>query len=254
MSGFYLMYRDWQDNPLFGREAFSRRDAWVWLIEQACFTPKNINIAGKTVTLQRGQLSSSLRFMAKAWDWDEAKVRRFLSRARSEKMIDAATDAGQTIITICNYDKYQAPDFSSDAPSDAETTQQRRGGDAKYKEGKEGKEAKASSPRGAVVVFPRPDFADPQHWADLLTNRKQKRLPNTASAHAKMMADIARFADDEWPPGRLVQHAAEKGWGGIYDPRTGGNDNGFRKSGGNGIGKTDGFTSALRQAGGRQAC
>lgn len=146
MSGFYLMHRDWQDNPLFGREAFSRRDAWVWMIERACYAPKDIDIAGKTVALQRGQFSSSLRYMAKAWGWDEAKVRRFLSRARSENMIDAATDAGQTIVTICNYDRYQAPEKSSDAPADAAAPQQRRGSDANNKEGNKGKEDNPPNP------------------------------------------------------------------------------------------------------------
>ena len=27
--GFYLMHRGWQDSPIFGRETYSRRDAWV---------------------------------------------------------------------------------------------------------------------------------------------------------------------------------------------------------------------------------
>lgn len=79
--------------------------------------------------------------------------------------------------------------------------------------------AKAPSQRAAKPdVFPRPDFADPQAWADLLVNRKAKRLPNTASAHRKLLADIARHSSDAWPPGRLIEHAAAKGWGGIYDP------------------------------------
>ncbi|WP_311271058.1 hypothetical protein [Sphingobium sp. WCS2017Hpa-17] len=137
MSGYYLMARGWQDNPIFGREEYSRRDAWVWMIEQAAHTERKVGIAGKTFTLQRGQFSSSLRYMAKAWGWDEAKVRRFLSRAKNENMIDAATDAGQTVITICNYDVYQAPSRNGDAGTDAATTRRRRGNDANKKEGNE---------------------------------------------------------------------------------------------------------------------
>lgn len=140
MSGFYLMYRGWQDQPLFGNDPFDRRSAFVWLIENANFADKEIDINGKTVMVKRGQICASLRYMAKAWKWDEAKVRRFLKRAQTEKIIDAATDAGQTIITLCNYEKYQSPKKDTDAADDAVTTQQRRGGDAKYKEGKEGKE------------------------------------------------------------------------------------------------------------------
>lgn len=77
------------------------------------------------------------------------------------------------------------------------------------------------TPRAAA--FPKPDWAEPQAWADFLTNRKRKRLPNTASAYAGFLADIERLTDNEWPPGRLLKHAATKGWGGIYDPRDGRN-------------------------------
>ncbi|HLZ78829.1 MAG TPA: hypothetical protein VKQ09_05770 [Sphingomonas sp.] len=235
MSGFYLMHRGWQDNAVFRNEEFSRRDAFVWLIEEAAFRPTKIHAGTGEIMLERGQLSHSLRFMAKAWKWDEAKVRRFLSSLVKSQIIDASTDAGQTVITIRNYEVYQTPGGSPDAGDDADATQQRRGGDAKKKEGKEVKntsEAKASSVQRAQTPhadpFPRPDFADPQHWADFLANRKRKKLPNTATAHARLLSDIARLADEEWPPGRILQHAAERGWAGIYDPRENGNRNGQR--------------------------
>jgi len=67
--------------------------------------------------------------------------------------------------------------------------------------------------------FPRPDWADPQHWSDLLANRKRKSLPNTATAHKKLIADIHRLTDADWPPGRLLEHAAAKGWAAIYNPK-----------------------------------
>lgn len=67
--------------------------------------------------------------------------------------------------------------------------------------------------------FPRPDWADPQHWTDFLANRKRKSLPNTATAHKKFIGDIERLTDADWPPGRLLEHAAAKGWAAIYDPR-----------------------------------
>ncbi|GLV21979.1 hypothetical protein TomMM35A_18320 [Sphingobium sp. TomMM35A] len=67
--------------------------------------------------------------------------------------------------------------------------------------------------------FPMPEGAAPEHWRDLLANRKRKNLPNTPTAHKRLMADIARFSDEEWPPGRLIEHAAAMGWAAIYDPR-----------------------------------
>jgi hypothetical protein len=73
---------------------------------------------------------------------------------------------------------------------------------------------------GAAEDFPKPDWCEEdQTWADFLKNRKRKRQPNTPTAYKGFLDDIARIADDEWPPGRLLRHAAAKGWGGIYDPR-----------------------------------
>lgn len=72
---------------------------------------------------------------------------------------------------------------------------------------------------GAVDVFPRPEWADPVAWADFMGNRKAKKARNTATAYRGFLADIERLSDDEWPPGRLLEHAAGKGWKGIYDPR-----------------------------------
>ena len=95
--------------------------------------------------------------------------------------------------------------------------------------------AKATSLREA---FPMPVGTDPQCWRDFLENRKRKRLGNTATAHRKLLADLARLSDDEWPPPRLIEHAAAHGWGGIYDPREQRNGHMGRHQSANGISAT----------------
>lgn len=70
--------------------------------------------------------------------------------------------------------------------------------------------------RGA---FPKPGWVeDDEVWQDFLSNRKRKRCPNTATAYKGFLDDIERLTKPEWPPWRLLQHAARKGWAGIYDP------------------------------------
>lgn len=83
-------------------------------------------------------------------------------------------------------------------------------------------EANASTRRPrkpAENAFPKPDWADPQVWADFLTNRKAKRCQNTPTAYKRFLDDISRLASGEWPPGRLLEHAAARGWAGIFEPR-----------------------------------
>lgn len=92
--------------------------------------------------------------------------------------------------------------------------------------------------------FPRPDGVDPQHWRDFLANRKRKRLSNTLTAHKRLLDDLARLSDDEWPPGRLIEHAAAKGWGGIYDPREKESRNGMAGS----TRSADGLSATTRAA------
>ena len=87
----------------------------------------------------------------------------------------------------------------------------------------EEEEAKASPSQRARPVkpdpFTRPDWADSQHWLDFLANRKARSCQNTTTAYKKFLADIARLTSDDWPPGRLLEHAAANGWAGIYEPR-----------------------------------
>jgi hypothetical protein len=122
------MYRGWMDKAIFRSEPYSRRDAWVWLIEHANFADAQSE--------QRGQLRCTLRYLAQAWGWDDPKVRRFLSRAQTDAMLTRVADAGQTVITICNYGLYQASSQNGDAPKRNPPTRRRRVADAEDKEGK----------------------------------------------------------------------------------------------------------------------
>lgn len=79
-------------------------------------------------------------------------------------------------------------------------------------------EAKASR---AADPFPRPDWANPAVWSDWMDIRKTKKARNTATAYAGFLSDIAKLTNDEWPPGRLLEHAVRKSWAGIYEPKEG---------------------------------
>lgn len=128
--GVFALDRGVWDHPSFDDEPLTQREAWFWLIGEASYKERVRRIGTVTVELQRGQVAASLRFLAAKWQWSEPRVRRFLNRLKTDAMIDATADAGITVITICNYNKYQRVSLPSDAEPDAETdaaaTQQRR--------------------------------------------------------------------------------------------------------------------------------
>ena len=148
---WYRLHRGWQDNAVFRNEAFSRRDAFVWLVENAQYKPAKVYAPKGEVSLDRGQLCHSLRFMAGAWKWDLAKVSRFITSLITAKIIDTATDTGQTVITICNYAKYQDLTAEGETASETAAIQQRDGGDTKKKERKKEKKEETYAFSGVVI-------------------------------------------------------------------------------------------------------
>jgi hypothetical protein len=153
--GVFAVDRGIFEHERFADEPFTEREAWVWMIGEAAYRPHSRRIGKLRVELARGQLAHSTRFMAEKWKWSEASVRRFLTRLKGsppkiDAMIDAATDAGITVITINNYSAYQRVslpnDAATDAPNDAAATQQRR-----KEEGLEYREKNESGTRARPV-------------------------------------------------------------------------------------------------------
>lgn len=106
--GFIALARGVFDHPVVGaQKPFDRLNAWSWMIFEAAWKARRYDAGGVTVMLQRGQLAHSIRFLADAWGWHRAKVERFLTRLKTETMIETSSETGITIISICNYETYQ---------------------------------------------------------------------------------------------------------------------------------------------------
>lgn len=119
----------WDHPVLRGRAPFRRVEAFLWLVSEAAWKPRRLRVGGQTITLARGQLAHSIRYMAKAWRWEKTKVERFFDDLKTETMIATDTATGITITTICNYDKYQVvglPNETENAPEHATQTRQQR--------------------------------------------------------------------------------------------------------------------------------
>jgi hypothetical protein len=128
--GVFAVDRGIWDHPAFAPEAFTEREAAMWLFGAAAWKPKRVRVGKVQVDLARGQCAFATRFMAERWRWSEARVRRFLNRLTSDAVVTIQTTRQATLITICKYDEYQfgrrTDDEPSDAQDDAESTHKRR--------------------------------------------------------------------------------------------------------------------------------
>lgn len=182
MSGYVAMRRDWQRHDIFGADEFSRRDAWAWLIANAAWKPTKTRIKGASVDLHRGELCFSQRFLAEKWGWSKSRVDRFIAILRAEGMIatrskigataDHPAGQGQSILTICNYDKFQSPlreeRGNDDAASGATAGQQRGKEEEGNNKGTIEPEEGSNRAKGADFVFEgkiiRLTAADYRQW------------------------------------------------------------------------------------------
>lgn len=167
MSGYIKISRQIWESTAFAHEVFSEREAWVWMISEASFVDRRKRVGDLIVHLDRGDLALSSRFAASVWGWTDSKVRRYLKRLEKLEMILAKTDAGVTVVSICNYEKFQ----SGEQAGDAVPTQDRRRTDANYKKDeirmKEGEEIEANASykktRGSRLSS---DWFLPKDWGE----------------------------------------------------------------------------------------
>jgi len=190
-EGFFLLHRGWRDNSIFKGE-FSRSDAWVWLIENTCWKPTRHDVKGKTVTLERGQICASRERLSKVFQWSPSAVERFLVRLETEQMIERETGQGKTIITVCNYAKYQDVQSGTGQETEQQTGQESDRNRTAKEQGNKGtsigEEAKASPPPRVPAAR---KLAMTPDWVP-------SPLPKTA---AELVA--------QWPPGRLDRELEE---------------------------------------------
>jgi hypothetical protein len=155
-AGSVRISREFFDDTAFKDEPFTEREAFMWLIFEASFKARDKRVGTVDLSLARGQVAASTRFMARAWTWQEPRVRRYLERLKNRRMVECVADAGVTVITLCNYDRYQSDSRVADAAKTQAPTRERRTIDAN-----ENKDEIRVEERGAYAPLARQDrFAE----------------------------------------------------------------------------------------------
>jgi hypothetical protein len=170
-AGTVNISRDLFDHCAFRDAPFSEREAWLWIIMEAAWKPRQRRVGHIVISIDRGQLAVSVRFMAEAWGWTAAKVQRYVERLKKLEMICAETDTGLTVITVCNYDKFQTKAKATDTGPiqgryRADTNENK---DEIRKEGEEKEEGKPSSKK-AIGERLSVDWFLPMDWGEWALN------------------------------------------------------------------------------------
>lgn len=232
---YFKMHRGWQDSDCFNGEAYSDRDAWVWMIGEAQWRDGIVNVLGVPTALKRAQFSHSIRFMAEKFKWSKDRASRFLKKLERWGMIESETATGQTIITICNYEKYQGgEDTPKDTSKDTGKDAPKDSGKDKEEESKEYKERKEIEARADALGLQ-------EIWPAFESHRKKLKKPMEHKARQLVLSKLEKFKEQGFSPHDLLCEAIEKGWLTVYEPRK---NNETTKSNNNG---SNGKSRAVRE-------
>ncbi|KZK82994.1 hypothetical protein PsAD13_03196 [Pseudovibrio sp. Ad13] len=119
------------DRALFDHQALSdpwEWGCWCWLISQAAWRETSISRRGKKIDVAAGQLCYSFRFLSKKWGCSVGKTRRLLNRFAEWNMIEIETGTGESLITICNYGKYQDAEAGGETVTEHKRARERNAG------------------------------------------------------------------------------------------------------------------------------
>ena len=107
-KGWIKTYRKIQDCWIWlEKEPFDKRSAWIDLLLTANHSDVRIRFNGEFITVEKGQILTSIRKLSDKWHWSYDKVLRFLKLIELDGMIKRDSDNFRTLITIENYELYQ---------------------------------------------------------------------------------------------------------------------------------------------------
>jgi len=106
-NGWIKVHRSLLDHWIFEQEPLSTLGAWIDLLLMVNYKPGKFCIGNKLIDVQRGSTITSIVKLASRWRRGRKWVSRFLDNLEKDEIISQKRDNRFTVITICNYSKFQ---------------------------------------------------------------------------------------------------------------------------------------------------
>lgn len=227
-EGYIPISRKLFDHPFWcEKRVYSKFEAWFDVLQSARFENAKQLIGGKLVRIKRGQFPISLRFLAERWGWSPKKVNTFLSLLISDGMITKETlkETGQTVVTICNYDRYNQNSKTRKHSGNSEETPGKHSGNSEETNKKKGNKGNKenegnNNPLPLKLDFVSDEFRDSfSLWLDYKYERKEKYKSERS---IKMCYDKLVKLSDNNPAivTEIVNQSIANNWAGLFALKT----------------------------------
>ena len=117
------MNRGMFDHPIFAGRP-ERVGVWAWMIATAAWKDTRQDASGQTVLVKRGQLLTYYRQISNGTGAGVQVCRTLIDKLRGEHAVNTELTHGRLLITIRNYEKYQAPAGTANTAANTGLTQE----------------------------------------------------------------------------------------------------------------------------------
>lgn len=114
MEGWIALHRSIMSHWVWRSHYHAKR--WIDLLFLAAWNDHDVDLGSRKVHLIRGQFITSTRQLMALWKTNTTTVLEFLRALEKSNMITRKRSGNMTIITICNYNKYQGPNPDAETP------------------------------------------------------------------------------------------------------------------------------------------
>ena len=107
-NGFIKTFRKSKAHWLYQKKPFDEWHAWEDILLNVNHSPAQFLHGKQLLTVEPGQVVTSLRKLGDRWGWGQEKVRRFLTLLVSDGMLQIQCDTKKTVLTVANWAFYQS--------------------------------------------------------------------------------------------------------------------------------------------------
>ena len=211
-SGYIIIPRNIFEDKVFKKGKANETFAFIDLVQMAEYQDTFINIKGQILSLSRGDLAASIRFLSDRWGWSINAVTRTLDTLEKYCKIKRRKSNLTSIISIVDYDQYQT---LGNADSNAKGITKSNADKDKIKYNKDIKDNKVNIKKELKekkgLVFPFSSECFMAVWNDLVLQPKWKG--KSESALQLSLNKLSKY--DEAFAIQLMEMAIERGWAGV---------------------------------------
>lgn len=119
-DGYCLAYRSAWSNPIF--RDLLEAGVWNWIYQSCAWKETTVRVNGCMFELKRGELVTTISFISQGFRISPQSTRTLIKNLEKSGMINIRTNKQATIISVCNYDKFQDLNYTGNKRTNKRVT------------------------------------------------------------------------------------------------------------------------------------